>query len=103
MARLPADNPRWRIDFDGRDWLKYRPVRHPALEPLGSGRFRRGRFEFARSPLEEALLHAADGRTSIGTIAERLRVPGTLNERREIARQFYALMWRVGHLFYRTV
>jgi hypothetical protein len=30
-------------------------------------------------------------------------VPGTLNERREIARQFYALMWRVGHLFYRTV
>lgn len=102
VARRAGDNPRWRIDFTGSDWLKYRPVRHPALEPLGGGKFRRGRFEFSRTPVEEALLHASDGRTTIGTIAERLRVPGTLAERRELTRKFFHLMWRVGHLFYRT-
>lgn len=100
MARLPSDKPRWTIGFDGRDWLKYRPVRHPALEPVGGDRFRRGRFEFSRTPAEQALLQWSDGATSIAAMADRLGGPTPPAERREFARQFFRLMWRVGHMFY---
>ena len=70
--------------------------------PLGGGRFRRGRYEFSRTPVEQAMIHLADGETSIAAIAERLREPASLSERRELARGFFALMGRVGHLFMRT-
>lgn len=102
MARHPHDRPPWRIGFEGSGWLKYKPVRHPGLLPLGGGRFRRGRYEFSRTPLEQAMIHWSDGETSIGTIAERLREPASLAERRAMALGFFALMWRVGHLFMRT-
>ncbi|MBI1205400.1 MAG: methyltransferase [Rhodopseudomonas sp.] len=107
MARKPAEKPRWRIDFAGKDWLHYRPLRHPALTPLGGGGFRRGRFEFSRTPLEQALLQLSDGETTIGAIARKLQpqLQGQASpaETREIARRFFRLMHRVGHMFFRTV
>ncbi len=102
VARRPSDNPPWRISFEGADWLKYRPVLHPMLESLGGGKFRRGQFQFSLGPQQQMLLQSCDGRTSIATLAGKLSEPQAQSERREIARNFYRLMWRMGHLFFLT-
>lgn len=102
VARRPSDNPPWRIGFEGADWLKYRPVSHPSLTPLGGGKFQRGQFQFTLPPQEQILLQASDGQTSIAAMAGKLTEPPGLAERREMARTFFRRMWRLGHLFYRT-
>ncbi len=102
VARHPSDDPPWRISFDGTDWLRYRPVRHPSLTPLGGGKAQRGQFQFTLTPPEQILLQAADGQTSISAIAGKLSEPAAVSERRELARAFFRRMWRLGHLFYRT-
>jgi SAM-dependent methyltransferase len=102
VARHAADDPPWRVTFDGDDWLKYRPVRHPSLTPVGGGKARRGQFEFSLPPREQILMQASDGQTSIAAIVDRLGQPVNLGERRELARVFFRRMWRLGHLFYRT-
>jgi SAM-dependent methyltransferase len=102
VARHPSDNSLWRIDFDGDQWLKYRPVRHPSLTPLGDGKAQRGQAQFGLPPHEQVLLQGSDGQTSIGTLADRMAQPGSLGGRRELARVFFRRMWRLGHLFYRT-
>lgn len=101
MARHPQDEAPWRIDFEGNKWLKYRPVRHPDLRALGNGQFQRGRFQFSRTPIEEALIQMVDGQASIAAIADKLPVQATPAERREAARRFFRLMWRMGHMYYR--
>jgi hypothetical protein len=102
VARHPSERPPWRINFDGEGWLKYRPVHHPSLTPLGGGKAQRGQFQIALQPHEQVLMQASDGQTSITTIIERLGQPANLGERRELARLFFRRMWRLGHLFYRT-
>jgi SAM-dependent methyltransferase len=103
VARRPKENPLWRIGFDGTNWLRYRPVIHPSLTSLGDGKFQRGQFQFALPPQEQLLLQASDGRASISTIVNGLGQPAALAERRKLVREFYRRMWRLGHLFYRTV
>ncbi len=101
VARHPSEDAPWRIGFDGKEWLKYRPVLHPSLTPLGGGNFRRGQFQFSLPPQEQQFLQASDGRASISAIiAAAGQSAGA--ERRELARAFYQRMWRLGHLFYRT-
>lgn len=99
VARRDGAEKPWRVNFEGKDWLRYRPVRHPSLAPLGGGKFRRGGFEFALPPQEEALLQAADGQASVSAI---LGGASGTSERREAARTFFRRMWRLGHLFYWT-
>lgn len=102
VARQPSDKPVWRIDFEQGDWPKYRPVVHPSLTALGGGKFQRGQFQFGLPPQELTLLQACDGKTTIATMAGKLTDPPGLPERREMARQFFRRMWRLGHLFYLT-
>jgi SAM-dependent methyltransferase len=102
VARHPSDDPPWRIDFDGSNWLKYRPVRHPSLTPLGGGKAQRGQFQIVLQPHEQVMMQAADGEKTIAAIAQELREPASLGERRELAQAFFRRMWRLGHLFYRT-
>jgi SAM-dependent methyltransferase len=102
VARRPSDNPPWRINFEGTDWLKYRPILHPSLEPLGGGKFKRSQFQFNLGPQQQMLFQSSDGQTTIATLAGRLSEPPALAERRELAREFFRAMWRLGHLFYLT-
>jgi SAM-dependent methyltransferase len=102
VARHPSSDPPWRIDFHGSAWLKYRPVRHPSLTPLGGGKARRGQIAFSLLPHEQILMQGADGETSIATLIDRLSPPPGAGDRRELARVFFRRMWQLGHLFYRT-
>ncbi len=102
VARHENKDAPWRINFEGKDWLRYRPVAHPSLAALGGGKFRRGAFEFDLPPQEQKLLQGSDGQASISTILSGLGEPSAGSERRELARQFFRRMGRLGHLFYRT-
>jgi 2-polyprenyl-3-methyl-5-hydroxy-6-metoxy-1,4-benzoquinol methylase len=102
VARRPSENPSWRIGFDGADWLRYRPVRHPSLTALGGGQFQRGQSRFNLTSQEQLLMQACDGETSIAAILGKISQPSALAERRELAQGFFRRMWRLGHLFYRT-
>lgn len=102
MARHPSADTPWRVGFEGKDWLRYKPVAHPSLTALPGGKFRRGAFEFGLSAPEQALLQAANGQTTIATIVAGGDRTADRAERREIARAFYRRMWRLGHMFYRT-
>ena len=102
VARHPSSDSLWRIDFDGSAWLKYRPVRHPSLTPLGGGKAQRGQIAFNLLPHEQGLMQGSDGETSIATLIDRLDPPASPSNRRELARLFFRRMWQLGHLFYRT-
>ena len=101
VARHPSSNMPWHIDFDGSAWLKYRPVRHPSLTPLGDGKAQRGQVQFSLAPHEQILMQGSDGQTSIAALADRIdSSAGT--SKRDLAREFFRRMWQLGHLFYRT-
>ena len=102
VARHPGDEESWRISFEGKGWLSYRPLLHPSLTALPDGTFRRGGFTFSLSAQEQTLLRAANGQTSISAIIAAGDRATERAERREFARAFYSRMWRLGHLFYRT-
>jgi SAM-dependent methyltransferase len=101
LARHDTGDAPWRVTFDGKDCLRYRPCAHPSLSALGGGKFRRGAFEFGLSPPEQALLQRSDGQASISSIVSGLGEPASVSERRDLARQFFRRMWRQGHMFYR--
>ena len=102
MARHKTDSPRWRIDFDGNDWLTYRPAPHPALKALGNGSFQRGSSNFSLGAQQQMLLQACDGQTSIATLAGKLTEPEATADKRALSRAFFRIMWRLGHVFFKT-
>lgn len=72
------------------------------LESLGDSKFRRGQFQFSPGPQQQMPLQSCDDQASIATLAAKLSEPQAQSEQREVMREFYRLMWHMGHLFFLT-
>jgi SAM-dependent methyltransferase len=86
-----------RLNFSGSEWLRYKPVRHPAfrtLEPASvdsdrAGRFKRENAELTLPPAQALLLDEAGERTIEQILEHPVFAPHSTDVRHAIARQLY--------------